>query len=162
MRCGYALRTVGFDPRAAVFGGIGVSCVTIVVMCPLGTLAGLMAMSEVTGAQQREVLNFTARSGFVGVAVGAHPPAGDYPRDCPVRRALPGRHQLELRRDMFCPGVTGKSRGVAIWATLPSKTGSPPPPAKLAVTQPNNPARGGVQSAPRSTPRQTPRTSAQA
>lgn len=161
MRCGYALRTVGFDPRAAVFGGIGVSCVTIVVMCPLGTLAGLMAMSEVTGAQQREVLNFTARSGFVGVAVGAHPPAGDYPHDCPVRRALPGRHQLELRRDMFCPGVTGKSRGVAICATLPSKTGSPPP-AKLAVTQPNNPARGGFQSAPRSTPRQTPQTSAQA
>ena len=68
-RWGYALRTVGFNPRAAVYGGISVPRVTVAVMCLSGALAGLMAMNEVMGAQQRLVLNFTAGAGFVGVAV---------------------------------------------------------------------------------------------
>ena len=78
-RWGYALRTVGLNPRAAVYGGISVPRATVGVMCLSGALAGLVAMNEVMGAQQRLVLNFTAGAGFVGVAValmGRNHPVG--------------------------------------------------------------------------------------
>lgn len=78
-RWGYALRTVGFNPRAAVYGGIRVDRVVIGAMCLSGALAGLIAVNEVMGAQHRLVINFTAGAGFVGVALalmGRNHPVG--------------------------------------------------------------------------------------
>lgn len=68
-RWGFALRTAGFNHRAALYGGIRVDRVIIGIMCPSGALSGLIAVNEVMGAQRRLVLIFPAGAGFVGVAV---------------------------------------------------------------------------------------------
>jgi ABC-type uncharacterized transport system permease subunit len=68
-RWGYAMRTVGTSPRAAVYGGINVAKVIIVSMLLSGALAGFIAMNEVMGVQKRLLLNFVSGYGFVGIAV---------------------------------------------------------------------------------------------
>lgn len=78
-RWGYAMRTLGFSPRAARYGGIPIERTTLAVMCLSGALAGLIAINEVMGAQHRLVLNYVAGAGMVGVAVslmGRNHPAG--------------------------------------------------------------------------------------
>jgi ABC-type uncharacterized transport system permease subunit len=68
-RLGYEIRTVGFNPTAAVYGGISPSRITVIAMLISGGLAGLMAINVLMGDQQRLVLDFTAGAGFVGIAV---------------------------------------------------------------------------------------------
>lgn len=68
-RLGYELRTVGFNPVAAVYGGISPARITIIAMLISGGLSGLMAINVLMGDQQRLVLEFTAGAGFVGIAV---------------------------------------------------------------------------------------------
>jgi simple sugar transport system permease protein len=68
-RWGYALRTVGLNPRAAVYGGISVAGVIILAMCISGALSGFIALNEIMGVQRRILLNFVAGAGFVGIAV---------------------------------------------------------------------------------------------
>lgn len=68
-RWGYALRTVGLNPRAAVYGGISVAGIIILAMCISGALSGFIALNEIMGVQRRILLNFVAGAGFVGIAV---------------------------------------------------------------------------------------------
>ena len=78
-RAGYALRTVGANEQAARYAGIDPARTIIVAMAVSGALAGLMAVNEVMGSQQRMVLAFTGGYGFVGIAValmGRNHPVG--------------------------------------------------------------------------------------
>ena len=68
-RLGYAIRTVGANPRAAAYAGISPAAVTMIAMAISGALAGGLAVNEALGLQHRLVLDFTAGYGFVGIAV---------------------------------------------------------------------------------------------
>lgn len=78
-RLGYEMRTVGTNPSAAVYAGIDPARVTILAMLISGGLAGMLAVNEVMGVQNRLLLEFVAGAGFVGIAValmGRSHPAG--------------------------------------------------------------------------------------
>ena len=68
-RLGYAIRTFGTNPNAAVYAGMNLSRLTIITMMISGALAGLMALNEVMGTQHRLLLDFVTGYGFVGIAV---------------------------------------------------------------------------------------------
>ena len=68
-RFGYALRTLGHSPGAAVYAGMKSQRVIIIAMAISGALAGLMAVNELMGVHHKLVLNFTAGYGFTGIAV---------------------------------------------------------------------------------------------
>lgn len=68
-RLGYAIRTVGANPDAAIYAGISPARVTVVALLISGALAGLMATNEILGVQGRLINEFTAGAGFVGIAV---------------------------------------------------------------------------------------------
>jgi general nucleoside transport system permease protein len=68
-RLGYAMRTVGHNPTAAVYAGISPARITIIAMLISGALSGMMAITVLMGDQHRLVLEFTAGAGFVGIAV---------------------------------------------------------------------------------------------
>jgi simple sugar transport system permease protein len=76
-RLGYAMRTVGANPAAAIYAGISPARVTMATMALSGALAAGLAVNEVMGVQQRLLLEFTSGYGFVGIAVAlmgrAHP-----------------------------------------------------------------------------------------
>ena len=76
-RFGYEVRTVGHNPTAAIYAGISVARITILIMLVSGALAGLMALNNVMGDQQRLQIEFVGGAGFVGIAVAlmgrAHP-----------------------------------------------------------------------------------------
>lgn len=78
-RLGYAIRTIGTNPDAAVYAGIKVPRMIIVTMMISGGLAGLMALNEVMGVQHRLLLDYVTGYGFVGIAVammGRNHPVG--------------------------------------------------------------------------------------
>ncbi len=66
---GYALRTLGANPTAAVYGGMSPRRLTVIAMLISGALAGSLAVNEIMGNQHRLILEFTAGYGFVGIAV---------------------------------------------------------------------------------------------
>ncbi|WP_293854244.1 ABC transporter permease [uncultured Alsobacter sp.] len=68
-RLGYAIRTVGANPTAAVYAGIPIARITVIAMLISGALAGLVAVNEIMGVQERLLLEFTAGAGFIGIAV---------------------------------------------------------------------------------------------
>ncbi|GGH08662.1 ABC transporter permease [Alsobacter metallidurans] len=68
-RLGYAIRTVGANPSAAVYAGISISRITMIAMMISGGLAGLLAVNEIMGVQDRLLLEFTGGYGFIGIAV---------------------------------------------------------------------------------------------
>jgi simple sugar transport system permease protein len=76
-RLGYAIRAVGANPTAAIYGGISPARVTIVTTLLSGALAGGMAANVILGEEHRLILEYTAGFGFVGIAVAlmgrAHP-----------------------------------------------------------------------------------------
>ena len=76
-RTGYAIRTVGANPTAAVYGGIAPARIVVLTMAISGALASGVAVNEIMGVQSRLLLEFTAGYGFVGIAVAlmgrAHP-----------------------------------------------------------------------------------------
>jgi ABC-type uncharacterized transport system permease subunit len=76
-RLGYAIRTVGASPAAAVYAGISPEGITMLTMAISGALAAGLAVNEVMGVQQHLLLEFTSGYGFVGIAVAlmgrAHP-----------------------------------------------------------------------------------------
>jgi simple sugar transport system permease protein len=76
-RLGYAIRTVGASPPAALYAGISPARITMLTMTLSGALASGLAVNEVMGAQQHLLLEFTSGYGFVGIAVAlmgrAHP-----------------------------------------------------------------------------------------
>jgi len=69
-RWGYEIRTVGQNPRAALYGGISPPRAIILAMTLSGALAGFVGINEILGVQHRLLLNFVAGYGFVGIAVG--------------------------------------------------------------------------------------------
>ncbi len=66
---GYELRTAGHNPHAARYAGIRTRRLIVTTMCISGMLAGLVAVNEIMGVQHRVILNFTAGTGFAGIAV---------------------------------------------------------------------------------------------
>jgi ABC-type uncharacterized transport system permease subunit len=66
---GYEIRVAGLSEAAARYGGISVERVIVLALCLGGACAGLAAINDVMGAQHRLLLNFTAGSGFIGIAV---------------------------------------------------------------------------------------------
>jgi simple sugar transport system permease protein len=76
-RLGYAIRTVGASPAAAVYAGVSPQTITMLTMALSGALAAGLAVNEVLGVQQHLLLEFTSGYGFVGIAVAlmgrAHP-----------------------------------------------------------------------------------------
>jgi general nucleoside transport system permease protein len=66
---GYEIRVVGHSEEAARYAGIDVERIIIGALCLGGACAGLAAINDVMGAQHRLLLNFTAESGFIGIAV---------------------------------------------------------------------------------------------
>jgi ABC-type uncharacterized transport system permease subunit len=78
-RQGYALRVVGQNEAAAVYGGISPARQIMIAMTISGALAGFVALNEILGSQHRLILGFTGGYGFVGIAValmGRNHPAG--------------------------------------------------------------------------------------
>jgi ABC-type uncharacterized transport system permease subunit len=76
-RLGYAIRAVGVNPTAAIYGGISPARITIVTTLLSGALAGGLAVNVILGEEHRLILEYTAGFGFVGIAVAlmgrAHP-----------------------------------------------------------------------------------------
>ena len=68
-RLGFAIRTVGVNPQAALYGGISPARITMIAMALSGALAGGLAVNELMGVQNRLLLEFTSGYGFVGIAV---------------------------------------------------------------------------------------------
>ena len=66
---GYDVRTLGFNPDAAVYAGVDPKRLTVIVMCISGALAGLVGVNEILGVHHRLLLDFAAGYGFGGIAV---------------------------------------------------------------------------------------------
>ena len=66
---GFAMRTLGHNPTASRYAGISNSRMIMIVMAISGALAGMVAVNEVLGVQNRIVIDFTSGYGFVGIAV---------------------------------------------------------------------------------------------
>ncbi|HEV7717780.1 MAG TPA: ABC transporter permease [Arsenicitalea sp.] len=66
---GFAMRTMGHNPTASRYAGISNTKLIMIVMAISGGLAGMVAVNEVLGVQNRIVLDFTSGYGFVGIAV---------------------------------------------------------------------------------------------
>ena len=76
---GYALRVVGQNESAAVYGGISPAKQIMIAMTISGALAAGVALNELLGSQHRLILNFPSGFGFVGIAValmGRNHPVG--------------------------------------------------------------------------------------
>jgi len=76
---GYALRTMGHNPEAAVYAGTDLRRMTMLAMCLSGALAGFVGVNELMGVHHRIVLDFPAGYGFAGIAValmGRNHPVG--------------------------------------------------------------------------------------
>ncbi len=67
---GYKIRTMGANPSAAHYAGISNSKIVMIAMTISGGVAGMIALNEVLGVQNRLVLDFVFGYGFVGIAVG--------------------------------------------------------------------------------------------
>jgi simple sugar transport system permease protein len=78
-RWGFAVRVVGENPAAAVYGGIRPARVVIGAMLFSGALAGGLGLNELMGSQHRILIDFPGGAGFVGIAValmGRNQPLG--------------------------------------------------------------------------------------
>ncbi len=76
---GYAIRVVGQNESAAVYGGISPARQIMLAMAISGALAAGVALNELMGSQHRLILNFPSGFGFVGIAValmGRNHPVG--------------------------------------------------------------------------------------
>ena len=68
-RWGYAIRVVGTNPSAAIYGGIEPGRRIIVAMILSGALVSGVAINEVMSVQQKLQIGFTEGYGFTGIAV---------------------------------------------------------------------------------------------
>lgn len=78
-RFGFALRVMGQNPTAARYAGISNARMIMIVMTISGALAGMVAINQVLGVNNRLVEDFVAGYGFVGIAValmGRNHPVG--------------------------------------------------------------------------------------
>ena len=67
---GYKIRTLGQNAKAAHYAGISNSKIIIISMTLSGAVAGMIAVNEVLGVQNRLVIDYVFGYGFVGIAVG--------------------------------------------------------------------------------------------
>lgn len=78
-KLGYMIRATGHSEKAAIYAGYDPAKVIVIAMAISGALAGMMALNEILGVQQRVIINFTAGYGFAGIAValmGRNHPVG--------------------------------------------------------------------------------------
>ena len=78
-RLGYSIRAMGHSPRATIYAGHAPAKIVIITMAISGALAGMMALNEILGVQQKVILHFTSNYGFTGIAValmGRNHPVG--------------------------------------------------------------------------------------
>jgi ABC-type uncharacterized transport system permease subunit len=68
-KLGFAMRTMGLNPTASRYAGMSNSRLIMIAMTISGALAGMVAINEVLGVQNRLVLDYVAGAGFVGIAV---------------------------------------------------------------------------------------------
>jgi simple sugar transport system permease protein len=68
-KLGFAIRTLGQNSTASRYAGMSNSRLIMVTMAISGALAGMVAVNEVLGVQNRLVLDFVSGYGFVGIAV---------------------------------------------------------------------------------------------
>ncbi len=68
-KLGYIIRATGHSPKAAIYAGHDPAKIIMIAMAISGGLAGMVALNEILGVQHRVILNFTAGSGFTGIAV---------------------------------------------------------------------------------------------
>jgi ABC-type uncharacterized transport system permease subunit len=68
-RSGYAVRTLGFAPDAALYAGMRPKRLTLLSMGVSGALAGLVGVNEIAGVHGRLLPDFVAGAGFAGIAV---------------------------------------------------------------------------------------------
>ncbi len=68
-RGGYALRAVGFAPKASLYAGMQPHRLTVLAMAASGALAGLVGVNEIAGVHGRLLPDFVAGAGFAGIAV---------------------------------------------------------------------------------------------
>jgi simple sugar transport system permease protein len=68
-RAGYALRTVGHAPDAALYAGLRPKHLVMLAMGLSGALAGLVGVNEIAGVHGRLLPDFVAGAGFAGIAV---------------------------------------------------------------------------------------------
>lgn len=76
---GYEFRAVGFNPHAALYGGMKVTWIYTAVMALSGALAGLAGMSQVNGLLYRASPGFSDGIGFDAISLallGRSHPAG--------------------------------------------------------------------------------------
>jgi simple sugar transport system permease protein len=66
---GFEIRTVGLNPSAARYAGIGVGCTIVVTMALSGALAGLAGAIEVVGLNYYDAPGFSVGYGFDSIAV---------------------------------------------------------------------------------------------
>lgn len=66
---GYAVRTVGQSPTAAVYGGINPDKLVVQVMFVSGAMAGLLGVNAVMGDAHRLLIGFATGYGFAGIGV---------------------------------------------------------------------------------------------
>jgi simple sugar transport system permease protein len=78
-RLGYEIRAFGFSEGAARYAGIGATRIIMITMAISGALAGLMAINNTLGTDERLILGAVAGAGFIGIAValmGRNHPVG--------------------------------------------------------------------------------------
>lgn len=68
-KLGYELRTLGHNATASRYAGMSNSRLIMIAMTISGACAGMVAINEVMGVQNRLVLDFVSDAGFVGIAV---------------------------------------------------------------------------------------------
>lgn len=66
---GYQIEVVGFNPKAATYGGISVSKTILLIMALSGGLCGLAGATEVMGLKYRLFENFSPGYGFNAIAI---------------------------------------------------------------------------------------------
>ncbi|MDD1795130.1 ABC transporter permease [Enterovibrio makurazakiensis] len=119
-RLGYAIRVVGQNAQAAEYAGIDAKKIIIIAMTISGALAGLMAVNEVFGAQNRLILNFTGGFGFIGIAValmGRNHPAGIIVAALLFGALYQGGTELQFEMPSLNPELIMVIQGLVIFFT---------------------------------------------
>ncbi|WP_407332834.1 ABC transporter permease [Enterovibrio sp. 27052020O] len=119
-RLGYAIRVVGHNAEAAEYAGIDAKKIIIIAMTISGALAGLMAVNEVFGAQNRLILNFTGGFGFIGIAValmGRNHPIGILVAALLFGALYQGGTELQFEMPSLNPELIMVIQGLVIFFT---------------------------------------------
>ena len=68
-RLGYEIKVVGANPRVALYGGISLMTITLIVMMIGGGLAGLAGVGEVAGLQHRLRKDISPGYGYTAIPI---------------------------------------------------------------------------------------------